>query len=133
MKTLLLFAIFNFSSIISGKLLIPISDNCTDWESFVLADGTKSNLFLRFCSLSEYSKNSFEVKNDNNLDAKLICKINFKNGQKATYEVIIHHNGKTKVDFGTDESNYQSGISTWQFDQIKYGECGSFNVSTQKN
>lgn len=133
MKTLLIIALIFFSIISSGKIWITTTDNCTDWQSFLLSDGTKTNLHLRFCSLSESTKDCFEIRNDNDLDAKLLCKINFKNGKKTTHEVVIHHNGKTSVEFSDNAINFQSGISSWLFDQIQYGECGSFNATNKKN
>lgn len=132
MKTTLLLMSFFFFQSSGMNLLFTTNDNCTEWELFIGSDGSKSNLYARFCNVLGSSNNFFEIKNDNNLDAKLVYEINFKNGKKITKEVVIHHNDKARFNFGNDDTSYQSGVSSWKFDKIQYGECGSFNTPYAK-
>jgi len=127
MKTPLLVTLFFFSLSIPGKLFHSTTNSCAEWESFVNSDGTNSNLYMRFCNLSESGEGFFEIKNDTDLDAKLLYQINFKNGKNTSNEVIISRDDKVRIHFGDESNNYLSGISSWKFEKIQFRPYRGFN------
>lgn len=127
MKTPLLVTFIIFSLLTPGKLISSPVNYCTEWENFLLADGTNSNLYMRFCNLSESGSGYFEIKNDTDLDAKLVYLINFKNSKNTSKDVIIPRDDKARFYFGDNSNVYQSGVSSWKFDKIQFGPRGSFN------
>jgi hypothetical protein len=121
----LLFFLLTFPNFIFSQQ----EKTCTEWKSHLLADGTDSNLSMRFCNLSESGNAFFEIKNDTELDSKLMYQINFKNGKNTIGEVIIPLDDKVRIHFEDKGDVYQSGITSWKFDKIQYRKRGGFKTA----
>ncbi len=126
MKTPLLVTLFFFSLSIPGKLFNSYVNQCKEWESFKNLDGSDSKLAIHFCNLSDTGSEFFEIKNDTELDVKLIYHINFKNGKNISNEIVIPLDDKVRIYFRDQTKSNISEIASWNFEKIIFKKRNSF-------
>ena len=68
----------------------------------------------------------FEIKNDTELDAKLIYHINFKDGKNISNEIVIPLDDKVRTYFRDQTKSNVSEIASWSFEKIIYKKRNSF-------